>query len=85
MSFRPSRDEFVALARDHAVVPVWRDLLADLDTPLSVYAKLAGGGPSFLLESAEHGERWGRHSFIGIDPFLTLRAEGGVVSWRGTP
>ena len=81
----PDRDRFLALAVDHGVVPVWREVLSDLETPLSVYAKLSGDGPSFLLESAEHGERWGRYSFIGFDPFLTLLGRRGEVSWVGTP
>ncbi|MCC5948297.1 MAG: anthranilate synthase component I [Nitriliruptoraceae bacterium] len=81
----PSRDEFVTLAADHGVVPVSREVLADLETPLSVYAKLAGAGPSFLLESAEHGERWGRYSFVGFDPLLQLRGRDGVVAWEGEP
>jgi len=81
----PSRDDFVALARDHAVVPVWREVLADLETPLSVYRKLSGRGPSFLLESVEHGERWGRYSFVGTDPFLVLRGKDGTVVWEGEP
>ncbi len=81
----PDRDTFVDLARDHGVVPVWREVLADLETPLSVYTKLSGDGPSFLLESAEHGERWGRYSFVGFDPFLTLQGRDGAVSWAGEP
>ena len=81
----PTRDEFVRLAADHGVVPVWRELLADMETPLSVYAKLATGGPSFLLESAEHGERWGRFSFVGFDPFLILSGRDGEVAWQGVP
>ncbi|MTV26129.1 anthranilate synthase component I [Nitriliruptoraceae bacterium ZYF776] len=81
----PTREEFVALATDHGVVPVWREVLADLETPLSVHAKLTGHGPSFLLESAEHGERWGRYSFVGVDPFLVLRGRDGEVSWEGRP
>lgn len=85
MSVSPTRDEFVALAADHGVVPVWRELLADLETPLSVYARLRGRGPTFLLESAEHGERWGRYSFVGTDPFLTLRGRDGAFTWEGTP
>ncbi len=82
---RPTREEFLALAAEHAVVPVWREVLADVETPLSVYAKLSGSGPSFLLESAEHGERWGRYSFVGIDPLLTLRGRDGRVEWEGEP
>ncbi len=73
-----SRDEFVALARDHTVVPVWREVLADLETPVSAFVKLVGAGeadpPAFLLESVEHAERWGRFSFLGRDPALTLIA-----------
>jgi anthranilate synthase component 1 len=81
----PDRAAFIELARTHGVVPVSRELLADLETPLSVYAKLSGGGPSFLLESAEHGERWGRYSFVGFDPFLTLLGRDGEVRWIGEP
>jgi anthranilate synthase component 1 len=85
VTVQPTRERFVELARDHGVVPVWREVLADLHTPLSVYATLAGDGPSFLLESAEHGERWGRFSFVGVDPFLVLRGRDGTVDWTGTP
>ncbi|MBW3620195.1 MAG: anthranilate synthase component I [Actinobacteria bacterium] len=85
MIVHPTREEFVRLAADHGVVPVWREVLADLETPLSVYAKLSGDGPTFLLESAEHGERWGRYSFVGTDPFLVLHGRDGVVTWEGTP
>lgn len=84
-SVAPGREEFRRLAADHGVVPVRLELLADLETPLSVYAKLAGHGPSFLLESAEHGERWGRFSFVGVDPFLMLRSRDGDVRWEGRP
>jgi anthranilate synthase component I len=85
VTVQPSREQFLALAADHGVVPVWREVLADLETPLSVYAKLAGEGPSFLLESAEHGERWGRYSFVGFDPFLLLSGHRGEVRWEGEP
>ncbi|GGI04395.1 anthranilate synthase component I [Egicoccus halophilus] len=85
MTVRPDRAEFVRLAAEHGVVPVYREVLSDLHTPLSVYARLAGQGPSFLLESAEHGERWGRYSFVGIDPFLVLHGRDGQVTWEGTP
>ena len=85
MTVRPDRAEFVRLAADHGVVPVWREVLSDLHTPLSVHARLAGQGPSFLLESAEHGERWGRYSFVGVDPFLVLHGRDGQVRWEGTP
>jgi anthranilate synthase component 1 len=79
----PSAEEFIALAREHGVVPVARHVLADLHTPLGVYDLVRGDGPSFLLESAEHGERWGRYSFVGFDPFLVLRSRGGKVTVEG--
>ncbi|MFA9428901.1 anthranilate synthase component I [Egicoccus sp. AB-alg2] len=85
MTVRPARAEFVRLAAEYGVVPVWREVLSDLHTPLSVHARLAGDGPSFLLESAEHGERWGRYSFVGVDPFLVLHGRDGEVRWQGTP
>ncbi|MET0628946.1 MAG: chorismate-binding protein [Acidimicrobiia bacterium] len=85
---KPSRDEFLALARDHTVVPVWREVLADLETPVSAFVKLVGAGeqdaPGFLLESVEHAERWGRFSFIGRDPALTLVVRGLTVDVTGT-
>ena len=79
----PTRDEFVALARDYTVVPVWREVLADLETPVSAFAKLVGDREGFLLESVEHGEHWGRFSFIGRDPALTLVARGQQVEITG--
>jgi anthranilate synthase component I len=79
----PTLEEFVALGQEHGVVPVFRHVLADLDTPLAVYDRLRGGGQSFLLESAEHGERWGRYSFVGFDPLLTVRSRAGVTTVEG--
>ena len=79
----PDLATFIGLAARHGVVPIHSELLADLDTPLAVYARLRGSGPSFLLESAEHGERWGRYSFVGVDPFLVLRGTAGAVEVEG--
>ncbi|MGH9138447.1 MAG: anthranilate synthase component I family protein [Acidimicrobiales bacterium] len=78
----PSRDEFRALARDHAVVPVWREVLADLTTPVSAFMRVVGDRPGFLLESVEH-ERWGRWSFMGRDPLATLISRGGRLEVHG--
>jgi anthranilate synthase component 1 len=77
----PGLADFLALARGHTVVPVWREVLADLETPLSAFLKLVGDGEGFLLESVEHGERWGRFSFLGRSPALTLVARGPSVTW----
>ena len=64
-----------ALAHGETVVPVYREVSADLETPVSAYLKLARGPYSFLLESAEGGERMGRYSFIGTEPFRVLSCE----------
>ena len=83
LTMRPSRDEFHALAADHTVVPVWTELLADLETPVSAYMKLVGDGDGFLLESVEHGERWSRFSFVGHDPVATLELRNGQITKTG--
>jgi len=78
---RPSREEFRALARDHTVLPVWRELLADLITPVAAFARLCPEEePGFLLESVEHGERWGRWSFVGRRAAATLVARGDSIT-----
>ena len=84
MQFRPTREEFVALAAKHSVVPVWTELLADLETPVSVFAKIVGDDNGFLFESVEHGERWARFSFVGRNPRARLVLRDGVVTATGT-
>jgi anthranilate synthase component 1 len=80
---QPSFETFVDQARDYTVVPVWREVLADLETPLSAFAKLVGDREGFLLESVEHAERWGRFSFLGRDPALTFVTRGRRLEWIG--
>jgi anthranilate synthase component 1 len=82
---RPSLDEFIALSSEYSVVPVWREVLADLETPLSAFVKLVGDREGFLLESVEHAERWGRFSFLGRDPALTLVVRGNRVEFVDGP
>ena len=80
----PTREEFRALAADRRVIPVVRRLLADDETPLGVYRKLAGNRPgTFLLESAENGQSWSRFSFIGVDAPAALTVRDGVAHWTG--
>ncbi len=55
------------------MVPVFREVIADLETPVSAYLKVARGKYSFLLESVEGGERMGRYSFIGTEPYRVMR------------
>jgi anthranilate synthase component 1 len=83
MHVTPSRDEFLRLAEDHAVVPVRLRVLGDRHTPVSAFESLAVEGPAFLLESVEGGERWARWSFVGWDPLFVLLSEGGRCRVEG--
>jgi anthranilate synthase component 1 len=86
----PDEKAFLELARTHRVVPVTRRLLADGETPVGVYRKLAGGPGTFLLESAEHGASsggtaWSRYSFVGVRSIATLTERDGTAHWLGSP
>jgi anthranilate synthase component 1 len=74
MHVTPSREAFLELSRRGNVVPVCAELLADLETPVSAFAKLRGRGPAFLLESVEGGEHVSRYSFVGCNPRRTFSA-----------
>ena len=79
----PGREEFGRLAASHSVVPVWRELLADLTTPVALFTRCVGDGNGFLLESVDRGETWGRWSFIGLNPSHTLTLSGGSLTSEG--
>ncbi len=82
----PRLDLFAVLARDRRVVPVVRRLLADAETPLTIYRKLAQDAPgTFLLESAEHGGVWSRYSIVGARSHATLTERDGEAHWIGEP
>ncbi|MFE7315012.1 anthranilate synthase component I [Streptomyces sp. NPDC057555] len=82
----PDLDSFRTLAKDRRVIPVTRRLLADGDTPVGLYRKLAAERPgTFLLESAENGRTWSRYSFIGVRSAATLTTRDGQAHWLGTP
>ncbi|WP_422774099.1 anthranilate synthase component I [Plantactinospora sp. WMMC1484] len=86
----PDEATFRELARTRRVVPVVRRLLADGETPVGVYRKLAGGPGTFLLESAEQGAgpagiAWSRYSFIGVRSSATLVERDGRAHWLGVP
>ena len=83
MKISPTRDEFRALSTQYSVVPVWAEVLADLETPVAAYMKLVGDEPGFLLESVEHGERWSRFSFVGRNPLATLSLRNGTITTTG--
>lgn len=81
----PPLDTFVELARDRRVIPVVRRLVADGETPIGVYRKLAGDAPgTFLFESAEQG-RWSRYSIVGAASHATLTEQDGEAMWIGEP
>jgi anthranilate synthase component 1 len=88
-SYRPTLDEVRDLATQGNYVAIYRELPADLETPVSVYLKLCGQGssngrgPSFLLESVEKGEQLGRYSFIGVHPPMTVTARGDQITLGG--
>src|SRR5688500_17449721 len=69
----PTIEQARDLAKRGNLIPVYREVLADMETPVSVYRKIARGRYSFLLESVEGGERLARYSFIGTEPRLTVR------------
>jgi anthranilate synthase component 1 len=78
----PSREEFAAM--DQPVVPVTRRLLADSETAVGIYRKLAGNRPgTVLLESAEQGKRWARYSFVGVHSAGVLTERDGRTEWLG--
>ena len=89
-SFPPGADTpdlptFRELTRDRRVIPVVRRVLADGETPVGLYRKLAGERPgTFLLESAEHGI-WSRYSFVGVSTGAALTERGGQAHWIGEP
>ena len=82
-TLRPDREGFRALAARHSVVPVWREVVADLQTPVAAFSRLAGEGEGFLLESVEHAERWARFSFAGRGHRARLVVRGRKVVVEG--
>jgi anthranilate synthase component 1 len=77
--FFPPRDKFYALAEKGNLIPVFREIMADMDTPVSAFRKLDDGRFSYLLESIEGGEKWGRYSFLGSAPSVIIRSKGNLV------
>ncbi len=76
----PTLSEFEALARQgYNLIPVAREIAADLETPVSAFLKVNRGEYSFLLESVRGGEKWGRYTFLGTEPSMVLRASGGQI------
>ncbi|NJC88183.1 MAG: anthranilate synthase component I [Desulfuromonas sp.] len=73
----PSRNEFFQLARRGNLIPVCREILADMETPVSAFRKIDDGRSAFLLESIEGGEKWARYSFLGVGSGRVFRSRCG--------
>ncbi len=75
--YYPDLEEVKRRRNEGNLMPVFREIVADLETPVSAFLKINRGGPSFLLESVEGGQRLARYSFIGTDPYKTLKVKAG--------
>ncbi|MBT3920972.1 MAG: anthranilate synthase component I, partial [Nitrospina sp.] len=78
--FKPSLEEFKEKAKLGNLIPVYKEVLADLDTPVSAYMKISGGEYSFLLESIEGGEKWARYCILGCDPTIIVSTKGRTLT-----
>ena len=76
--YYPSLNEYVKMSSDYNLIPVFTDLLVDMETPISIFKKVCQGNHTYLLESVEGGENLARYSFIGLEPFLTYRCKNGA-------
>lgn len=72
----PSKAEFIELAKQYNLIPVYREIVADVDTPVSAFSKIADSKYAFLLESVEGGEKLARYSFLGSKPYQIVISQG---------
>lgn len=77
---KPDRKTFLKLAQEANLIPVYQEVLVDMETPISLFYKVFVGHYAFLLESLEGGEKWARYSFIGVNPFLIFRSRGQQIT-----
>ena len=76
--FYPNLQEYMKMSSEYNLIPVYTDLLVDMETPISIFKKVCQGNHTYLLESVEGGENLARYSFIGLEPFLTYRCKNGA-------
>ncbi len=78
IKFHPSFEEFQKQTAEWNLVPIYAEILADLETPVTAFSKIAGDSPhAFLLESVVGGEKWGRYCFLGSNPSIIFKAKNG--------
>src|SRR5674476_605863 len=78
---KPDSETIQKLAHEYSVIPICREIYADVITPITLLRKLAGMSKRyFLLESVEGGEKWGRYSFLGYDPLMRVTCKEGLVT-----
>lgn len=80
--FRPTREQFKALAVQGNVIPVYTEIISDCETPVSAFSKIGGSGHAFLLESAEHIDEGGRYSLVGSEPRVLFESQGRTIRIR---
>ena len=78
-NYFPALEDFKDMARTYNIVPVYREILADMETPVSAFMKIDDGREAFLFESVEGGEKWGRYSFLGTSPMAIIKSRGNTV------
>ncbi len=83
--YYPAFELFEKLTHKGNLIPIYREIFADMDTPVSILSKLNSRSHAFLLESVEGGEKWGRYTFLGSDPsvIFTVRGDDVVVREKG--
>ena len=74
--YYPSFEDFKEMRKEGNLIPIYTEILADMETPVSAFKKIGKNKYSFLLESVEGGEKWARYSFIGFDPALIFKSKG---------
>lgn len=72
----PSLEGFIDMAKKGNLIPVFREIMADMETPVSAFKSIDKGGSAFLLESVEGGEKWGRYSLLGVEPKVIFKSKG---------
>ncbi|HLA51291.1 MAG TPA: anthranilate synthase component I, partial [Thermodesulfobacteriota bacterium] len=76
IKYSPSLDGFIDKAKTGNLIPIFREIMADMETPVSAFKNIDKGGPVFLFESVEGGEKWGRYSLLGVEPKVIFKSKG---------